>query len=160
MARSRGARLRRLVAVLVPGPVGGVALAPGGRPLAALAHVSRPTPVPGPRPAKPRRRLGRRLARFVGFVDPVMIRTAPKVESVVVGQLRLGRDVEGLRAEVLDLRARVEGLEREGSAPRQPRPRQHPPEHGRPLGRRAGTLEVEPPHVVRVAANGRAGKAS
>jgi hypothetical protein len=38
----------------------------------------------------------------------------------------------------------VEILEREGSALSPPRPRQHPPEHGRALGRRAGTLEAEP----------------
>lgn len=145
MARSSGARLRGLVARLGPRPAFGASRSEGRqKPLAALALVSRPAPVPAPRPAGPSRRLGRRIARFVGFVDPVTVPTAPKVESVVVGQLRLGRDVENLRADVGELRARVEILEREGSAPRPPRPRQHPPEHGRALGRRAGTLEAEP----------------
>lgn len=159
MARSGGAGFRRLVAGLArrqgAGGAGGQA---EPRHLVALASVNRPTSVAVARP-KPRRRLARRLARFIGFVDPVTVRTPPKVESVVVGQLRLGRDVEGLRAEVVELRARVEGLEREGAAPRPPRPRQHPPEHGRALGRRAGTLEVEPPAGARVAAGGGPGRA-
>lgn len=145
MARSRGARLRGLVARLGPPPAAGVSRSEARqKPLAALALVSRPAPVSPPRPTKTSRRLGRRIARFVGFVDAGTVRTPPKVESVVVGQLRLGRDVEGLRADLGELRARVEILEREGSAPRPPRPRQHPPEHGRALGRRAGTLEAEP----------------